>query len=96
MTPKTKEQIYHEECCKELPDGIYPGMARDKHLNAMTEYANQEKRSEAVAFLDWATDERWMRLVGDPARYRKREGEPVRVTGDELYDLFQQRENQIK
>lgn len=95
MTPKTKEQIYHEECCKELPDGIYPGMARDKHLNAMSEYANQEKRSEAVAFLDWASTNHWARYSGEPARYAQGGLHPREATGEELYELFK-RENQIK
>lgn len=37
-----KESIFFEESNKELPEGIYPGMANTKIYNAMERFAKQE------------------------------------------------------
>lgn len=44
MSEKTKQTIWFEESNRELPEGIYPGMADDKIYNAMQIYADQQVR----------------------------------------------------
>lgn len=86
----TKEEIYHQECNKYLPDGIYPGMDRDKHLNAMSEFAKQE----AIAFANWIDGQQLVcDLMTDDGEkhwvymFPEIDGEE-RFTTEELYTLY--------
>lgn len=78
----TKEEIYHQECKKDLPDGIYPGMDRDKHLNAMSEYAKQE----AMAFGEWVMQHYYCIYPGYYSKFPK-SFEPV-GTGYPIAHLY--------
>lgn len=56
---KTKEQILEETAEYDMREGsvIY---VQEEVFEAMQAYADQEKRSTAIAFQEWAADKGWL------------------------------------
>ena len=52
---RTAEEINFEEGKRKLPDGIYPGMAYDKQINAMKAYAKEAIKADRLNLVQHAT-----------------------------------------
>lgn len=90
MTTKTKEAI-----ATILRDNIYySGQVNALVIHEAIEKLADRERSEAIAFLEWIGEEGWIRMNSRPTRYRLTGWVPKTATREELYGLFQLRENQ--
>lgn len=86
---KTKEKILKEEYGKLIanPDKVYaqnPYIIKAAHLS-MDLFADQEKRSTAIAFAEWKEAHGWYMNIGDKWYSKALKEER---TSTELYDLF--------